>query len=408
MEILPELLSPAGDLFKLQLALEYGADAVYVGAAGLSMRPDNASFNIDELHRAVELTHGYGKKIYVGINTILFQNDLSLLEQWIENTKHISFNALILADPGALTLVKTLRPDVEIHLSTQMSTSNTLAANFWKEVGVKRVILSRECSLSDIKLIAQESNIEVETFIHGAMCVAISGRCLLSAHLCGNSASKGECKQTCRWEWQLVEEKRPGQTIPVFQVGKKTIFLGSTDLCLIRHIPALVKSRVRALKIEGRMKSAYYVAAVTRIYRAALNTYASAPEKYCVEPWWIEELEAISHRPYAEGFADGYPSDQPQSLQTFNHPISTCETVGYLKGRHHGFYAIEVKNPFAVGDTIEWIGPEMTGGSVIIRGIYTVDGEEISQAISSTIVHVELQSDHLNLPTFAIFRRRIG
>ncbi|MFH1132534.1 MAG: peptidase U32 family protein, partial [Pseudomonadota bacterium] len=350
MSDLPELLAPAGDLFKLQLAIEYGADAVYVGAAGFSMRTDEASFCIDELQRAVELTHHYGKKIYVAANTLLLQKDLGPFERWIDDSRHIPFDAIILADPGAVSFVKKQRADLPIHISTQMSTANSSAARFWKDAGASRVILARECPLVDAAEIVQNSNIEVEVFVHGAMCVAISGRCLLSAHLCGQSASQGQCKQSCRWEWQLVEKKRPGQVIPVFEDGEKTFFLGSTDLCLIGQIPSLVRSSVKSLKIEGRMKSAYYVAATTRIYRAALDAYANDPEKYCVNQMWIEELDAISHRSYAEGFASGYPAEQPQLLQTPSGTVGSCETVGYVTDLGDGFCTIEVKNPFGIGE----------------------------------------------------------
>ena len=406
MNVLPELLAPAGDLFKLQLAFEYGADAVYVGAAGFSMRPDSASLPIDDLERAVELAQGYGKKIYVALNTLLFQNDLALVENWIANTRHIAFDALILADPGAFSLVKELRKDLPIHISTQLSTANSSAAKFWKNAGASRVILARECTLADAETIAQKTEIEVEVFIHGAMCVAIAGRCLLSAHLCGQSASQGQCKHSCRWEWQLVEKKRPGLMIPVFQDGQQTILLGSTDLCLIRQIPALVKSRVTALKIEGRMKSAYHVAVTTRLYRAALDAYAADPENYCVNPLWIEELDALSHRPYAEGFASGYPADHPQSLQTFNHPVSTCEIVGYVRDHCDDVCTIEVKNPFMMGETLEWIGPAMTGGTLTIDGIRTEAGEDVPRTISATLVHVTLGQAIPNLSKFSILRRR--
>jgi len=401
---IPELLMPAGNLSKLRMALAYGADAVYVGASGLSMRPDVSSFDVGELAQGVELAHQAGKKCYVAVNSLIFQEDLAPLETWLEATRPIPMDAVILSDVGALALVRAKRPDLELHISTQLSTSNVHAARFWGQGGATRVVLARECTLADAMEIALDSGVQVEIFVHGAMCMAVSGRCLLSAHLCGQSGSKGRCKQTCRWEWQLVESKRPGETFPVFETGRETIFLGSTDLCLIEHIPELVGSGVRSLKVEGRMKSEYYVASVARVYRAALDRFAADPARYELDPSWLRELEAVSHRPYAKGFAFGYPAHDPASLQTHNTPVSTCEVLGFPEHEESGAYAVTVKNPFVAGETVEWIAPGTAYGITEVVGILDEAGQELERALCGTRVHVRFSTP---LPDLSIFRRRV-
>ena len=403
--VLPELLMPAGNLTKLRVALAYGADAVYVGAAGLSMRPDEASFTPEALASAVTYTHSCSSKIYVGINAMILQEDLTQLLLWLTATKNLPFDGLIVSDAGAFSLIKELRPELNIHISTQMNTANRIAAAFWKKTGAKRVILARECTLAHAKEIAQESGLEVEIFVHGAMCMAVSGRCLLSAYLCGQSGSKGKCKHSCRWNWQLIEQKRPGETFPVFETGRETVFLGSTDLCLIQHIPQLVKSCVSSLKVEGRMKSESYVATVTRVYRAALDSYAKNPDGYKVNPEWIKELEAVSHRPYGVGFAFGYPSDRPESLQTHNRLLGTCEILGVVDSVSEMIHTILVKNPFSVGSEMEWIGPGMIGGIISAKEICNQNGEKLQKSYGGSTVSVSF-CNGVVLPEYAILRRR--
>lgn len=400
---IPELLAPGGSPAKVRVALAYGADAVYVGAPGLSMRPNDAALGIDELVEAADTVHAAGKRIYVCINTLMFQRDLPSLSQWLKDTNDIPIDALLVSDPGAFRLARELRPEVSVHISTQMSTANSAAAAFWREAGASRIVLARECTITDAALIAQEGKIDVEMFVHGAMCMAISGRCLLSAHLCGKSGSKGECKHSCRWEWQLVEEKRPGEAMPVFETGRETLFMGSSDLCLINRIPLLAESGIRSLKIEGRMKSEYYVANVTRVYRKALDEYAEAAGEFEVPSTWLKELESISHRPYSEGFAFGYRTGPSEDLQTHNRPVSTHDFVGLLLDQQEDSYLVAVKNPFRVNEQIEWIGPDMQGGTARIIDITKPDGKPTEQAHCGTDVRVRLSAD--NLPRLAIFRR---
>ena len=410
---LPELLLPAGNLAKLRTALAYGADAVYVGAAGLSMRPDEAAFTVDQLGEAVDSAHRVGRRIYVALNTLMFDGDLDPLRTWVEETRALAMDAVIVSDPGGMTAIRERRPDLNIHVSTQASTANSGTAAFWKSAGASRVVLARECSLDAAKTIAGTSGVDVEVFVHGAMCVAVSGRCLLSAHMCGQSGNRGACKHSCRWEWELTERKRPGETFSVLQTERETVFFGSTDLCLVEHIPLLVESGVRALKVEGRMKSEYYVANVARVYRNALDRYACDPAGFVVDPGWLAELEAVSHRSYGTGFAFGYPNGQPESIQTHNAPESTCDVLGYVVEATDGRHTIDVKNPFTVGETVEWIAPTAAAsgsladsqGTVTVAEIIGDNGKPRERSHCGTRATVSFTDGH-RFPLYSCLRRR--
>lgn len=402
---IPELLLPAGDFSRLKMAFYYGADAVYVGADALSMRPNMVAFDIDTLAEAIEYTHRQKKKIYVAANIVMAENDLPILKEWLVNTKDLNFDGLIVSDLGALALARQIRPEIDIHISTQLSASNSEAVKLLGSLGAKRVVLARECTLDDTKKIVEASGLEIEVFVHGAMCVAVSGRCLLSAHLCGYSGNRGECKHSCRWEWQLVEQKRPGEPITAFEDGKRTIFLGSKDLCLIEHIPQLIETGVTSLKVEGRMKSDYYVATVARAYRAALDRYAQN-EDYEFDPHWLEELNAVSHRPFSTGFAFGYPTENPQSLQAYNKTDSDCKLIGYVDEIDDGFLIVHVKNPFTAGESFEWIGPGYTSGKLTIAHIESLKGKAIERTISATSVRVEIKESNPP-PLHSVIRKRV-
>ncbi|MBU0678391.1 MAG: U32 family peptidase [Verrucomicrobia bacterium] len=390
---------------KLRTALAYGADAVYVGAAGFSMRPKAASFTPEVLAEALAHTRRCGKKLYVAMNSMLFDEDFDLLANWLEQTRNLPFDALIIADPGAFDLAREIRPELKLHVSTQLNSANARSAAFWKRAGAERIVLARECSLEQARIIAEQSGMDVEVFIHGAMCVAVSGRCLLSAHLCGQSASRGVCKQSCRWEWEVVEKNRPDAPMSVVETDRETIFFGSTDLCLIQHIPELFKSGAMSFKIEGRMKSEFYVATVVRVYRAALDRYAADPENYVYDPTWMEELESVSHRPYATGFAFGYPDKEPQTLQTDSRPVSTCETLGFIHQSNGDRYTVSAKHIFSPGDEIEWIGPDMRGGSVTVAHLVNAKGKPIEKTHCGADAVVEFEGNP-HLPEHAILRRR--
>lgn len=363
----PELLLPAGTLSKLQVAIDYGADAVYAGVAGFSMRPDGAAFTIDDFNKAVDITHKAGKKIYAALNIMAFNNDLEKVQSWLEQIRGIDIDALIIGDAGVFNLARRIRPELPIHISTQMGIANSESASFWKEQGAERIILARECSLQDARSISMNADIEVEAFIHGAMCVAVSGRCILSAYFSGKSGSRGQCKHSCRWDYQLIEKTRPENPLSIVESERGTVLLGSKDLCLINHIPELIQSGLSSLKVEGRMKSEYYVAVVARVYRAAIDSYFEDPEKFTFNDEWLRELYAVSHRPYCTGFAFGYPNEDPSELQTENKYYMTHELTGIVREHTEQKLAIFVKNPFRPGDELSWIAPGGASGTITIN-----------------------------------------
>jgi len=287
----PELVAPAGNLEKLKVAIDYGADAVYIGGKRWSLRARTDNFTIPEIKKAVDYAHKRGKKIYAALNIFAHDKHLVGLENYIKKLSGIGINTYIVSDPGIISVIRKVSPEVNIHLSTQISTSNQLSAEFWRKQGIKRIVLSRELSKTEIKNIAKKTKCGIEIFIHGAMCIAHSGRCLLSSFMTGRSANLGDCAQPCRWKYFLSEETRQGEYFPVFEGERGTFIFNSKDLCLIEYIPSIFKTGIHALKIEGRMKGLYYIACVTRIYRTAIDEYASNPSKYRPKKTWLNELK---------------------------------------------------------------------------------------------------------------------
>lgn len=370
----PELLAPAGDPEKLETALDYGADAVYAGVERFGLRAQAGNFSLPELARARALVRGRGKKLYLTLNALLRPEDLPSFATLLEELRPLDLDAYIVSDPGALALVRQVDPGRPLHLSTQASTSNPAAARFWSQAGVGRINLARELSLEDIRAVhAAVPEVELEVFVHGAMCVAWSGRCLLSAALTGRSANRGVCTHPCRWKYALVEETRPGEFFPLEEDGRGTYLLNSRDLCLVEHIPELARAGAASLKIEGRMKSCYYVAAVTRVYRAALDRYRDDPQGWRCDPAWIEELDKVSHRPYDRGFLFGgkdplvHPGDARYRR--------TCDFVGVVaETRGDGLALVEVRNRFREGEALEIIGPAMRQARFEVREMRREDG----------------------------------
>lgn len=357
----PELLAPAGSLEKLKMAVIYGADAVYLGGEEFGLRAGADNFTTEEMAEGIKFAHDRGKKVYITVNIIPHNEDLEGLPEYIKEIEEIGADAVILADPGIFSIVKEAAPNLEIHLSTQANNTNYKSAIFWHNLGVKRIVLARELSFKEVKEIREKTpdTLEIEAFIHGAMCISYSGRCLLSNYMTGRDANRGLCAHPCRWKYYLVEEKRPGEYIPVEENERGTFFFNSKDLCMIEHIPNIVDSGITSFKIEGRIKSAYYVATVVKAYRKAIDEYLENPKDYKFNPIWLEEIKKASHREYTTGFYFEKPTGNEQIYENSSY-IREYSFVGmvleYDEGT--GIATIEQRNRFYVGDEIEVVSPK--------------------------------------------------
>ncbi|PLX71783.1 MAG: peptidase U32 [Desulfuromonas sp.] len=373
----PELLAPAGNLEKLETALHYGADAVYCGLTQFSLRAQAGNLDLDELRQGCTLAHDRGKKLYLTLNAYLRPSEEESCRALLISLREFEHDAYILADPGMLSLIRSIDPHRDIHLSTQANTLNAAAANFWQSQQVKRLNLARELSLEEIRTIRTQTTIELEMFVHGAMCMAYSGRCLLSTALTNRSANQGNCSHPCRWEYHLQEATRPGELFPIEEDRRGTYLFNSRDLCLIEHLPELFQAGVDSLKIEGRMKSRYYVAAVTRVYRAAVDAYLENPEGFQVDPQWLKELDAVSHRPYGTGFL--FADDSAFVHAEDSSYRRQCDFVGVvLQAPATGPALVEGRNRFQCGDRLELIGPGMNQKEVVVESVTSEQGKPLS------------------------------
>jgi len=384
----PELLAPAGNLEKLATALTYGADAVYLGIDRFSLRARSGCLHRSELAKACEMTHDCSRRLYLTLNACLHPGETDEFCRLLEELRPLPVDAYIVADPGVLAMVRSIDPDRPLHLSTQANVTNAAAAQFWQAQGVKRLNLARELTLEEIAAIRAQTSVELEVFVHGALCVAYSGRCLLSAALTGRSANRGECAHPCRWNYALQEETRPGELLGIEEDAHGTYLFNSRDLCLIGQIPALVSAGIDSLKIEGRMKSRYYVAAVTRIYRAALDVYQADPAGWRLDPLWLRELETVSHRPYGTGFLS--------ARQAQVHPADSRYRQSHLfvgvvldDGGPDG-WLVEGRNRFAVGDEVELIGPAMRQATFRLAGARSEAGESLAVIQPNARVRLDL------------------
>ncbi|GAM09765.1 putative protease YrrO [Geobacter sp. OR-1] len=358
---IPELLAPAGNMEKLKIAVHYGADAVYLGGKSFGLRNLAGNFSVSELAEAADYAHSRGVKVYLTLNAFPANSDFSHLQDYLSEISPIPLDAYIVADPGVIDLVREISPGMELHLSTQANTVNWRSALFWQKQGIRRINLAREMSLAEISETAGRVELELEAFVHGAMCISYSGRCLLSSVMSGRNANKGECSHPCRWGYALVEETRPGEYFPVFEDESGTFIFNSRDLCLIEHLPELAAAGVSSLKIEGRMKGINYVGAVIRVYREALDRLAAEGDAYRFRPEWLEELYKISHRGYTTGFAFGAPLNVGQEYDS--RYIRSHEFVGVVESvGEDGTAVIAVRNQIKSGDTIEWLGRGMRLG----------------------------------------------
>ena len=400
-----EVLSPAGNMDKLKMAIRYGADAVYCAGQSFGLRASSSNFSNEELKEAVEFAHSHGKKIYVTCNIIPHNEDLVGLEDYLKFLESIHVDAIIVADLGIFLLAKRVAPNLERHVSTQANTTNYLTTEFWKEQGASRVVVAREVSIADIKTMKEAADIEIEAFVHGAMCISSSGRCLLSNYFTTRDANRGQCTQACRWKYSLVEENRPGEYYPIEEDQHGTYIFNSKDLCLLKYIPDLVEAGVDSLKIEGRMKSVHYAATVTKVYREAVDSYLADPEHYEVKPEWIEELEKISHRPYTEGFSVEKPDETAQNYGESSN-TQTHDFIGLVEGYNaeEGYAYLEQRNNFKVGDEVEFCQPHGELVHHVITKMTDEEGNEITVAPHPQM-KVRLYID-TPLEQYAMMRRR--
>lgn len=377
----PELLAPVGNMEKLKMALLYGADAVYLGGKAFGLRAFGGNFTNEELQEAVDFAHKLGKKIYVTVNIFPHNGDIAKLPAYLTFLNEIKVDAILVADLGVFTLAKEYAPDVELHISTQANNTNWAAVNAWAELGASRVVLAREMSLEEIKEIREKCSVELEMFVHGAMCISYSGRCLMSNYLTGRDANRGSCAQPCRWNYALVEEKRPGQYFPVLEDERGTYIFNSKDMCLLPYLPDVIASGVDSLKIEGRMKSVHYAASVVKAYREAIDSYFAAPEQFEVKKEWVEELDKVSHRAYTTGFYYGRPTEKDQIYGTSSY-TQTSDFVGLVLDYDEktGFATVEQRNNMKVGQEIEIFQPHLAGYRQILQEMYNDEGEAIQVA----------------------------
>lgn len=400
-----ELLSPAGNLTKLKYALHYGADAVYIGGKKFGLRQKADNFSPEQIKQAVEYTHHLNKKIYIAVNIYAHNQHLDEIKNFIKYLKMIKVDALIISDPGVVTIARKYAEEIPMHLSTQANCTNYESVKFWQKNGLQRIILARELSIAEIKEIRQKvPNIELEMFVHGAMCISYSGRCLLSNFLIQRNANLGDCAQPCRWKYSLVEETRPGQFFPILEDEYGTYILNSKDLCLINKISEILESGIDSIKIEGRMKSLYYTANVTRIYRDAVDNYYKNQHNYQSKNIYLDELEKVSHRQYYEGFYNGRPDKNAQNYESSGY-IRNYQFLGELIGKKHGFYQFNIRAKFSIGDTIEFISQYLEDDfSWTVDKIYDEEQNEIEFTKPNTIALLKLNR---KLSPFTIIRKKI-
>lgn len=379
----PELLAPGGSLEKLKTAIDYGADAVYIGGEAFSLRVAAENFSKDDMREGIKYAHDRGKKVYLTANILPHNDDIEEFESFITEIKDYGFDAVLIADLGLFDMMQEFAPEIPIHVSTQANNVNYRSAIKWYKMGAKRVVLAREMSFREIAEFQRKipEDLELETFIHGAMCISYSGRCLLSNYMTGRDSNMGACAHPCRWNYKLVEETRPGEYMDVFENERGTFIFNSKDLCTIRHIPELVHSGIASLKIEGRVKTSYYVATVVGAYRREIDRYLADPENYVFNEAEYDELCKVSHRPYTTGFYFGKPDENSQ-VYTSSSYIRDYDLVGIVQSYDAatGIATISQRNRFFKGDEVEIIQPMRTFFAQTIDSMTDENGNEIEVA----------------------------
>ena len=379
----PELLIPASSLEVLKIAVIYGADAVYIGGEAFGLRAKAKNFSMEEIKEGIAFAHAHDVKVYITANILAHNGDLDGVREYFAELREIKPDALIISDPGVYMIAKEVCPKIESHISTQANNTNYGTYRFWYEQGAKRVVSARELSLAEIKEIRANipDDLEIETFIHGAMCISYSGRCLLSNYFTGRDANQGACTHPCRWKYAVVEEKRPGEYLPVYENERGTYIFNSKDLCMIEHIPELMESGIDSFKIEGRMKTALYVATVARTYRRAIDDYKQSPELYREHmAWYQEQISNCTYRQFTTGFFFGKPSDEAQIYDN-NTYVKEYTYLGIVgEQNEEGLYRVEQRNKFSVGESIEVMKPDGANITVTVQRIVDEEGNDMESA----------------------------
>ena len=402
----PELLIPASSLEVLKTAVIFGADAVYIGGEAFGLRAKAKNFTLNEMREGIAFAHAHDVKVYVTANILAHNSDLKGVREYFEELKEIKPDGLIIADPAIFEIAKEVCPEIERHISTQANNTNYGTYNFWYKQGATRVVTARELSLEEIREIRDNipEDMEIETFVHGAMCISYSGRCLLSNFMVGRDANQGACTHPCRWKYSIVEETRPGEVMPVFENERGTYIFNSKDLCMIEHIPELIASGVDSLKVEGRMKTALYVATVARTYRKAIDDYKKDPELYQKNmPWYLDQISNCTYRQFTTGFFFGKPNEESQIYDN-NTYVKEYTYLGIVGEERDGTYRIEQRNKFSVGETIEVMKPNGDNIEVVVKRILTEDGtEQESAPHPKQVLYVDLGTP---LEKYDILRRQ--
>lgn len=403
----PELLVPASSLEVLKVAVIFGADAVYIGGEVFGLRAKAKNFSKEDMAEGIAFAHEHGVKVYVTANILAHNYDLDGVREYFKELKEIGPDALIISDPGIFTIAKEICPEIEVHISTQANNTNYGTYQFWYGQGAKRVVSARELSLAEIKDIRKNipEDMEIETFIHGAMCISYSGRCLLSNYFTGRDANQGACTHPCRWKYAIVEETRPGEYMPVYENERGTYIFNSKDLSMIEHIPEMIDAGIDSFKIEGRMKTALYVATVARTYRKAIDDYLESEEKYRQNmPWYLDQISNCTYRQFTTGFFFGKPSEEAQIYDS-NTYVKEYTYLGIVGEQNaQGLYRIEQRNKFSVGEEIEVMKPNGDNILVTVKAIQDEEGNPMESAPHpKQVLYIDLGQ---NLEKFDILRRQ--
>lgn len=405
-----ELLAPAGDLEKLKIAVDYGADAVYFGGPMFGLRAGAGNLDIDEIREGLRYAHERGARAYMTVNIFAHNQDINMLPDYLKRLEGLPIDAFLVSDPGVFAVFKQILPDAQIHLSTQANTTNYMTANFWYQQGVRRMVAAREMSFEELREFRRNipEDMEIEAFVHGAMCISYSGRCLLSNFMTGRDSNRGACAHPCRWNYSLMEEKRPGEYFPVEEDERGTYVFNSKDLCMIEHIPEIIESGIASAKIEGRMKTIFYVATVVRVYREAIDAYYADPNNYTFRQEWLEELSKVSNRHFTTGFFLGRTDETSQNYESSAY-IRNYDFIGIVReyDEASGYALVEQRNNFKKGQEIEIFGPGSAGFfTQTVDEMYDAKTGEAIDVAPHAQQLVRVRLEHAAAPKYMLRRKR--